>query len=398
MITVDDVVEAAERIGGVIHRTPLVRANALSTLVGRPVILKPEYRQRTGSFKIRGAYNHIACLPPGRAVVAASAGNHAQGVALAAALTDRRAVIFMPRGAALPKVEATQGYGAEVQLIGVSVHDAIDAARAHAQESGASFVPPFDDPLVVAGQGTVGLEIDEELKEDATIVVSIGGGGLISGIATALKARRPNCKVIGVEAERAVAMKAAVEAGEPVLVDLLPTMADGIAARRVSHLTLEHVQRYVDDIVTVTEDELSRALLALLERSKGLVEPAGAATFAAVLAGKIPGNGPVVSVLSGGNIDPVVLMNLIEHGLTATGRYLRVRVILNDRPGVLAELAALVSDLGLNIIDVEHHRAGTQLAINEVEVTLTVETRGWEHSSQVVDALVERGFRAHAAE
>jgi threonine dehydratase len=393
VISLKDVEEARARVAPVLRPTPLVPSDSLSRLAGRPILLKPEYRQRTGSFKIRGAYNRISRLPPGGEVVAASAGNHAQGVALAATLTGLRSTIFMPANAPLPKVEATRGYGAVVRLEGDVVDDCLAAARAYAESTGAVFVPPFDDPLIIAGQGTVGLEVAEEAPEAEVVVVPIGGGGLIAGMAAALAHTRRGCRVIGVEAAGALAMKAALAANKPVSVDSVQTMADGIAVRAVSELTLAHVQAFVDDIVTVDEEEISHALLLLLERAKGVVEPAGAVALAALLAGKVPGTGPAVAVLSGGNVDPLLLIKLIDHGLSAAGRYLRLRIVLGDRPGALAAVTEAVAKLGLNVLEVEHHRSGVSLGVDEVEVLLTLETRDPEHREEVVGSIRNLGFR-----
>jgi threonine dehydratase len=366
---------------------------SLSRLAGRPIALKPEYRQRTGSFKIRGATNFVSQLAAGTEVVAASAGNHAQGVALAA--TERRlpATIFMPRSAALPKIRATKDYGATVQLVGDSVDDAIVAARGYAAERQAVFVPPFDDRLVIAGQGTIGLELAEEAPEAEVVVVPVGGGGLISGIATALAACHPRRHVIGVQAAGAACMQASLQAGRCVTLDSATTMADGIAIKRPSPLTLAHVEAYVDEIVTVEEDDTSRAILLLLERAKAVVEPAGAVALAALLSGKVGGDGLAVAVLSGGNVDPLLLLKLIDHGLSAAGRYLVLRILLDDRPGALARLTAAVAAKGLNILAVEHHRAGLLLGMDEVEVVLTLETRDPDHRGEVVDDLEASGYR-----
>lgn len=393
MLSLDQIRDARARLRGVIRATPVESSGALSRLAGRPVLLKPEFRQRTGSFKIRGAYNLVSRLPPGQPVVAASAGNHAQGVALAASLTGRRAVIFMPTGAALPKVEATRGYGAEVRFTGHSVDDAIAAAREFADESGAAFVPPFDDPRIVAGQGTIGLELAEEAPEAEAVVVPVGGGGLVSGIAAALRFTRPGVRVVGVEAEGAASMVASLRAGHCVALEAVHTMADGIALKQPCALTLAHVRAFVDEVVTVSEEEISRALLLLLERSKAVVEPAGAVGLAAILAGRVPGSGPAVAVLSGGNVDPLLLIKLIEHGLSAAGRYLVVRVVVEDRPGSLAALTETLAEHELNILAVEHHRAGLDLRLDEVEVVVTLETRDPAHRDEVVGWLARRGYR-----
>jgi threonine dehydratase len=394
VITLADIRAARERVAAVVRRTPVDHSTTLSALAGRPVLLKPEHLQRTGSYKVRGAYNLISQLPAGCPVVAASAGNHAQGVALAATLTGHEATIFMPVNAPLPKAEATKGYGATVVLVGEVVDDCIAAARQHAADHHAVFVPPFDDPQIVAGQGTVGLELADECDDRLeVVVVPVGGGGLISGVATALAHTRRNVKVIGVEAAGAPAMKAAVAAGRPVALDRLSTMADGIAVRSVSDLTLAHVQAYVDDIVMVSEEEISRALLLLIERTKAVVEPAGAVGLAAVLAGKIPGTGTTLSILSGGNVDPLLLMKLIDHGLSAAGRYLLLRIILGDQPGALASLTGAIAKMGLNVLEVEHHRSGLTLGVDEVEVLVTLETRDPEHRDNIVTGLQAAGFR-----
>ena len=392
MITVDDIRQARERIAGRIRATPVVHSHNLSRLAGRPVALKPEYRQRTGSFKIRGATNFVSRLPADTQVVAASAGNHAQGVALAAATSGLPATIFMPRTATLPKIQATRNYGATIQLAGESVDDAIVAARQYAAEHDAVFVPPFDDPLVIAGQGTIGPELADEVPEAEVVVVPIGGGGLISGIGTALAASDPRPRVVGVEAEAASCMLASLRDGHPVILGSVATMADGIAVRAPSPLTLEHVQAYVDEIVTVGEDDISRAVLLLLERAKAVVEPAGAATLAAIIAGKVPGSGPVAAVLSGGNVDPLLLIKVIDHGLSAAGRFVVLRVILEDRPGALAGLTTDVARLGLNVLEVEHHRSGMDLDMEQVEVRLTLETRNAIHSDEVIAHLRRRGY------
>jgi len=394
VIGLADVEAARARVAGVVRSTPTGISGSLSRLAGRPVLLKPEYLQRTGSFKIRGAYNFVATLGPDvTEVVAGSAGNHAQGVALAASLTGRRSVVFMPVAASLPKVEATRSYGAEVRLTGDAVDDCIAAASAYADATGAVLVPPFDHPLIIAGQGTIGLEIAEETPEATTVVVPVGGGGLVSGIAVALAAVRPGTRVVGVEAAGAATMRAALDAGRCVPVPTLSTMADGIAVKTASDLTLRHVQALVDDVVTVTEEEISAALLLLLERAKAVVEPAGAVALAAVLNARVGGDGPVVVVLSGGNVDPQLLIKLIDHGLSASGRYLILRIVIGDHPGALASLTARIAGLGLNVLDVEHHRAGVDLGLDEVEVMLTLETRDPDHRHAVVAALTAAGYR-----
>lgn len=392
MIDLREIEEARVRVAPIIRPTPVDRSESLSRLAGRSVVLKPEHLQRTGSFKIRGAYNRISRLPAGGEVVAASAGNHAQGVALAATLTGLRSTIFMPRSAALPKVEATRSYGATVRLDGDVVDDCILAARVYAEETGAAFVAPFDDPLIVAGQGTIGLELAEEAGDADVVVVPIGGGGLISGVAAALARTQPHIRVVGVEAAGAASMRAALDAHHCVELNAVNTMADGIAVRNVCDLTLNLVQAFVDDVVTVSEEEISQALLLLLERAKAVVEPAGAVALAAILSGKVKGTGPAVALVSGGNVDPLLLIKLIDHGLSAAGRYVTLRIILGDRPGGLAAVTGAVAQMGLNVLDVEHHRAGVNLGVDEVEVILTLETRDPEHREEIVDGLRAKGF------
>jgi threonine dehydratase len=312
VVTLPELYEARERVASVLRPTPIEVSDSLSGLCRRPILLKPEQRQRTGSFKIRGAYNFVSRLPASEEVVAASAGNHGQGVALAARLSGLRATVFMPLHASPPKVDATRAYGATVRLVGEFYEDAMDAARLYAGDIGAVLVPPFDHALVIAGQGTIGLELLDEAPDAGTVVVPIGGGGLISGIAAALRRSGHPARIVGVQAEGAAAMKASLAAGHVVTLQSVSTMADGIAPKAPSALTLEHVQTYVDAVVTVTEDELAKAMLLLLERVKAVVEPAGAAAVAALLAGKVPeGDGSAVAVVSGGNVDLHLLSRLI---------------------------------------------------------------------------------------
>ncbi len=393
LVGIDDIRAAAAGLIGVLRPTPAEVTDTLSRQCGRTVWLKPEHRQRTGSFKIRGAYTHIAALArDGTPVVAASAGNHAQGVALAASLAGIPATIYMPTSATPTKVEATRSYGAEVHLVGETVDDCLDVARAAAAVGDAHFVPPFDDLRVIAGQGTVGLEMAAEAPEAEVVVVPVGGGGLISGVAAALAATRPGVRVVGVQAEGAAAMAASLAAGAPVRLDRVDTIADGIALKTPSDLTLAHVSALVDEVVTVSDEEIGRAMILLLERAKAVVEPAGVVGLAAVLAGKVRGDGPVVAVLSGGNVDPLMLMKLIEHGLSAAGRFLRVRIVVPDRPGALAHITGRVAVLGLNVLGVEHHRAGVAVGVDQVEMLLTLETRDPGHRLAVVDRLRADGY------
>jgi threonine dehydratase len=392
-VTVDvaDITAARQRIRETIRATPARRAESLARALGRPLYIKPEHLQRTGSFKIRGALNLLAQLPPGQPVVAGSAGNHAQGVALAARLTDRPATIFMPTSASLPKVAATRDYGAEVRLEGETVDDAITAARHFAERAGARFVPPFDDPAIVAGQGTIGLELAAEVPEPSTVLVPVGGGGLIAGVATAL-AGGPH-RVVGVAAEGADSMARSLAEGRIVSLSRTDTLADGIALRSPSSLTFELTRDHVDEVVLVSDESIARAILLLLERAKAVVEPSGAVGLAALFdPDLVPGTGPVTVVLSGGNVDALLLGHLIERGLSAVGRYLRVRVVVADRPGGLARVTAAVAEVGLNVLEVAHQRRGVHLDVDEVAVELTVETRGVEHRDEALTRLRSRGW------
>jgi len=398
LVGLESILQAQRRVAPVIRDTPVQTSSSLSGLAGRAVLLKAEHLQRTGSFKIRGAFNRIDQLPPGVDVVAASAGNHAQGVALAATLTGRGATIFMPTGAAIPKVDATRSYGAEVRFEGDVVDDSIRSAQAYAATTGAVWVPPFDDAMIIAGQGTVGLEILAQAPEAEVVVVPVGGGGLLAGVAAAIKLSRPDIRVVGVEAAGAPTLSAALEAGRPIALPHMSTMADGIAVRSVSELTLAHAQAYVDDVVTVDDEEITRAMLLLVERAKSVVEPSGATSLAAILSGRVAGQGPAVAILSGGNVDPRLLTKLIEHGLSAAGRYLVPHLVIDDHPGALAALTSELAHLGLNVLDVEHHRSGRSLGLSKVEVTLTVETRNHAHHHEVLAALAGAGYRAVPAD
>jgi threonine dehydratase len=395
LLTLDDVSAARALLGDVVRVTPLEPSRPLSAALGGPVWLKCENLQRAGSYKVRGAYVRIARLSPqerARGVVAASAGNHAQGVALAAALLGARSTVFMPVGAPIPKVTATKGYGAHIEFAGSTVDDALVAAREFADRTGAVLIHPFDHVDVIAGQGTVALEILEQCPDVRTIVTGLGGGGLLSGVAVAAKALRPDVRVIGVQAEGAAAYPPSLEAGAPVRLPHLSTIADGIAVGRPGDITFAHVSKLVDGVVTVTEEDISRALLMLLERGKQVVEPAGAAGVAALMSGAVKAEPPVVAVLSGGNIDPLLLLRLIEHGLAAAGRFLRFTVRCGDRPGELAALLGQIAEHRANVVDVLHTRHNPRLRLGEVEVALSVETRGPEHSDKLIGALRARGY------
>jgi threonine dehydratase len=390
------VVAARQVLNDVVLQTPLLHSRVLSEQIGGPVYLKCENLQRTGSFKARGAYLRIARLAESRrarGVVAASAGNHGQGVAFAAALLGTKATVVMPEGAPLPKVEATGSYGAEVMLHGSAVEDALARARELAAEQDLVFIHPFEHADVVTGQGTVGLEIIEQCPGVRTIAVPVGGGGLASGIAVAAQGASPAIRVTGVQAESLAAFPASLAAGHPVAVTPGATMADGIAVASPGELAVTIMAEHDVRVLTVSEESLSRALLLCLERSKQVVEPAGAAGVAALLEHPRAFEPPVVAVLSGGNIDPLLLSKVLRHGLAAAGRYLAFRCPLPDRPGALAMLLAEVAGLGANVLDVVHERVTPGLHVDEVEVLLQVETRGPAHCDGVISKLRESGYR-----
>ncbi|WP_147795807.1 threonine ammonia-lyase [Cellulomonas sp. Y8] len=397
MTFLDDARAAARLLQGVATRTPVETSRALSQIAGTPVLLKCENLQRAGSFKIRGAYVRMARLSPeeqARGVVAASAGNHAQGVALAAQLLGIDAVVYMPVDAALPKVAATKEYGAEVRPHGRSVDEALVAARAEAERTGRVLIHPFDHEDIVAGQGTLALEILEQVPDVRTIVVPLGGGGLAAGIQAVVAEVAPQVRVIGVQAARAAAYPASLVAGEPVAAPELHTMADGIAVGTPGAVPFALLQRHGCEVRTVSEEDLSRALLLTAERAKLLVEPSGAAGVAAVMAAP-PGDleGPVVVLLSGGNIDPLVLLRVVRHGLAVSGRYLQLRVRVHDTPGALAALLRELATTGGNVMHVSHVRTGVDLEIDEVEIEVQVETKGPEHCVRVLQHLRDGGFR-----
>ena len=396
----DDIRAARERVQAVATVTPMEESRFLSTLLGQPVHLKTENLQRTGSYKIRGAYNRLSRLSAQervRGVVAASAGNHAQGVALAARELGIRATIFMPVGVALPKLEATRGYGAEIVLHGTVFDETLLAALEFAERTGAVMIPPYDHEDIVAGQGTVAFEILEQVPDVENVVVPIGGGGLISGVATVFAQLAPELgrrvRVIGVQAENSAAYPPSLAAGEPVTVATSPTIADGIAVGRPGALNFEIVRRTVDEVLTVSDDETASALVLLLERMKLVVEPAGAVGVAAALAGRLRVAGPTVFLLSGGNIDPMVMERIVSRGLAASSRYLIVGIPLPDRPGQLKTIAELIADANANVVEVLHTRHGNGLQISEVEIEIHMETRGPEHAELVLDKLRAAGYR-----
>jgi threonine dehydratase len=395
---------AREVVARVIQHTPVEPSRFLTNVLGSEVLLKCENLQRTGSYKLRGAYFRMSNLTAeerAKGVIAASAGNHAQGVALAARELGIHATIFMPFGVALPKLEATREYGAEVVLEGNIFNESLKAALARAEETGATFIPPFDHADVVTGQGTLGLEILEEIPDVDTVIVPIGGGGLISGLSSAIKQKAATLgrtiRIIGVQAENAAAYPPSLAAGERVRVDVHPTIADGIAVAIPGVLNFDIIKGAVDEVITVTEDDTAKALLMLLERAKLVVEPAGAVGVAAILAGKVRNSGKTVAVLSGGNIDPLLMQRIVAHGLAASERYLKIRIALPDRPGQLARTAQLVADANANVVEVLHTRHG-KFDINEAELELHIETRGPEHRNEVIQKLRDEGYKVRISD
>ncbi|HEX4191354.1 MAG TPA: threonine ammonia-lyase [Marmoricola sp.] len=395
-VRLDEIESAAALLGGVAVTTPMQESRWLSEKVDGPVLLKCENLQRTGSFKIRGAYVRMSHLSEGerrRGVVAASAGNHAQGVALAAQLLGISATVFMPNGAPIPKVNATQGYGAEVVFHGAILDEALAEAIRYAEETGAVLIHPFDHRDIVAGQATCGLEILEQAPEAATVLVPTGGGGLIAGIALAIKATRPDVRIVGVQAEGAAAYPGSLAAGAPVALASMSTIADGIAVGRPGDVPFAAIEQHVDEFVTVSEESISRALVLLLERAKMVVEPAGAVAVAAILDDPGAFGSPLVAVLSGGNVDPLLLSKLIRHGMASASRYLNIGVRIPDRPGGLARLLVELADQGANVLEVQHDRTSGSLTVDEVEVRLQLETRGPTHAEAVLAQLRQHGYR-----
>lgn len=395
VVTRESILEAARMLEGVVVRTPVETSRVLSELTGQRVLLKCENLQRAGSFKVRGAYVRMARLSEEErrhGVVAASAGNHAQGVAVAARNLGIHAVVYMPTDASLPKVAATREYGAEVRLVGSSVDDALAAAHQHARATGAVLIHPFDHPDIVAGQATIACEILEQVPDVATVLVPVGGGGLAAGLVAAFGYLAPHVRVVGVQAERMASYPGSLRGGAPAAVEPRSTMADGIAVGMPGQVPFDVIAHGNAEIRTVSEEHLSRGLLLVAERAKLLVEPAGAAGVAALIAEPGSVEGPVVCVLSGGNIDPVVLLRVVRHGLASAGRYLQVRVLLTDRPGALANLMLDLAEVGGNVMHVEHVRTGPHLAIDEVEVVAQVETKGHEHCAELLDHLRRQGY------
>jgi threonine dehydratase len=399
-VTLHDVEAAAELLVGITAVTPIESSRALGAMCGGEVFFKCENLQRAGSFKVRGAYVRMAKLTAeerARGVVAASAGNHAQGVAVAAKSLGIQARIYMPLGVALPKLAATRSHGAEVVLHGHNVDESLAEAQRYADETGAVFVHPFDNVDVVAGQGTVGLEILEQIPNVDTILMGVGGGGLLAGVAVAIKNRAKELgreiRIIGVQAENAAAYPPSLAADALVPLKKVSTMADGIAVGRPGQLPFSIIRELVDDVVTVSEDALARALVFLLERAKLVVEPAGAVGVAALMEGKIENPGTTAVVLSGGNIDPMLMLKVIQRGLAAAGRFMTVRMMLDDRPGSLATISRIIAENDANVTGVDHTRVGGSISMGDVSITVNLETKGHEHCEQVLGALRAEGFQ-----
>jgi threonine dehydratase len=392
-VTLADIEAARDRQGGLVRTTPLWPSLTLSALNGARVLLKCENLQRAGSFKVRGATNMLAIQdPPPRGVVAASAGNHAQGVALAAQAQGIPAVVVMPAGAPIAKQRATRGYGAEIDLVAGGLFEAQQRARDVAAERGFLYMPPFDHPALVAGQGTLGLELLEQCPDLETVLVPAGGGGLLAGVAVAVKSRRPSARVVGVQARAMPGLIASLAAGEAVAVPPAHTIADGVAVRGPSPLTLDLVGRYVDDVVAVSEEEIARAVVFLIERARLVVEGAGALGVAALLSGGAQPRGDTVVVLSGGNIDVNQLERLIERGLLHDGRQRRLTIAAADVPGELARATAAVAAAGVNVIDVDHDLVAPDLPLGVARVTLRIELAGDDAYTALLDRMLAEGF------
>jgi threonine dehydratase len=380
-----DIEAARTRLDGVARVTPVYRSETLSGLAGREVKLKAENLQRTGSFKIRGAYNRISQLGPAEraaGVVAASAGNHGQAVAWAAREVGARARIFMPQDAPMAKVEATRHYGADVELTGSALESCLDSALQYVDDSGATFIHPFEDALVIAGQGTIGLELADQVPDLGTVLIPIGGGGLAAGIALALRAVKPGLRIVGIQAE------GTLPGGSGF------TIADGIAVKKPGEVTTPILDELADDMVSVGDEEISEAIVLLLERTKLVVEGAGAVGIAALLAGKVGGDGPVVSILSGGNIDASLLVSVMRHGLAVAGRFLVVRTRVGDRPGELAKLLTALANERVNVVEVEHQRERSELPVADTGVVLTLLTRDSAHCEEILATMARLGYPA----
>ena len=399
LITLDRIREAYEPLKPIVRRTPLLTSKTLDGMAGGPVHLKAENLQKTGSFKIRGAYTALSRLSPAersKGVVTASAGNHAQGSALAARLTGIQARVFMPLGASIAKILATRGYGADVQLAGGAFDEAVAAAQDFARQSGAPFISAFDHDDIITGQGSVALELLEDLPDLDTVIIPVGGGGLISGMAIALKESRPSIRIIGVQAEGCAAAAESWRSGAVVAAAQARTFADGIAVKKPSDRTLHYLRKYVDEIVTVSDEEIAATIVTLLERMKILVEGAGAAALTALIAWKAAPKGRTAAVLSGGNIDIKLLEGLIERAMLRTGRYVRLFTAVEDRPGGLAGLLKSVAEARGNVIEVIHNRTSATVPIGHTGVEILIETRDQAHIDELSARLKSAGYPVQA--
>ncbi|GAC89987.1 threonine ammonia-lyase [Anoxybacillus sp. LAT_35] len=396
MITLQHIQEAQQRMQAVVHKTPLEFSQTFSRLSNNRVYMKLENLQKTGSFKVRGSYNKIMSLSEeekSRGVIAASAGNHAQGVAYSSSMIGIPCTIVMPKGAPLSKIQATQSYGANVILHGDVFDESLEYARKLQQETGATFVHPFDDPAVIAGQGTIGLELFEQLDHIDAVICPVGGGGLLAGLAVAMKQKNPSIRVYGVESTACASTTAAKQHNQPVMITPLNTIADGIAVKRIGDLTFSYIQKYVDDIVCVEETDISRTMLYLLERNKLLVEGSAACSLAALLYKKIPLEGKnIVAILSGGNVDVTLISRIIERGLVESGRFVTFSTVISDKPGQLNKLLRIIADLEANVMSIDHQRMGTNVLPGQAEIRFSLETKNREHIDQIQRVLIESGY------
>lgn len=396
MITLQHIQEAQQRMRTVVHKTPLEFSQTFSRLSNNRVYMKLENLQKTGSFKVRGSYNKIMLLSDeekSRGVIAASAGNHAQGVAYSSNMIGIPCTIVMPKGAPLSKIQATQSYGANVILHGDVFDESLEYARKLQQETGATFVHPFDDPAVIAGQGTIGLELFGQLDDIDAVVCPVGGGGLLAGIAIAMRQKNPAIRVYGVESAACASTTAAKQHNQPIIITPSNTIADGIAVKRIGDLAFSYIQKYVDDIVCVEETDISRTMLYLLERNKLLVEGSAACSLAALLYKKIPLEGKnIVAILSGGNVDVTLISRIIERGLVESGRFVTFSTVISDKPGQLNKLLRIIADLEANVMSIDHQRMGTNVLPGQAEVRFSLETKNREHIDQIQRVLIESGY------
>ncbi|OEH92720.1 threonine ammonia-lyase [Bacillus solimangrovi] len=396
MLNLKEIKKAQFELKGIINQTPLDFSNTFSNMSNQQVYLKLENLQKTGAFKVRGAYYKMRTLTDqerAKGVIAASAGNHAQGVAFAGAMANVPVTIVMPRRAPLAKVQATREYGAKVILHGEVFDESLEKALQIQQETGSTFLHPFDDEEVIAGQGTIGLEIIEQLPDVDAIVVPVGGGGLISGIATSIKEINPNIQIIGVQSEAIASMKTSLEAKKITKITGADTIADGIAVKQPGEKTFNVIQKYVDDVVVVNELEISRTMLYLLERNKQLVEGSGASALAAILYNKLPfKHKKVAAIISGGNVDVNLISRIIEHGLVEAGRFVTFSTLVSDRPGELNKLLSIIANLEANVLSIHHQRQGSRVTPGLTDVQFSLETRNREHIEEIAHALISNGY------